>query len=257
MPYRALAACALVCRSWLQRSRFLQFHSDWGSKGIYLDLLYQYQELAELASLLQSPLCTISQHVQKLELDSLSCGSRSDLMQLKTLSNLTYIALADVGGDDEVSGMVDNMQSKDIPAFLACFEQTRSLDLSRFMLESFDDLRYIICSCPHLHYLHLWDIQAEGTVEHLARGSSSSILQPPASLRVLTLFIRGSFGDELLDWLATSAPAAPLEKVELDAQVLMDYPAGGRLLESLGTNLRDLAIDTMLIDEYDDGKGTL
>lgn len=88
-------------------------------------------------------------------------------------------------------------------------------------------------------------------------GRHLSFCNPPRSLRVLSLFIRCSFGDELFNWLATSTPATLLEKVELDAQFLMDYPASGRLLERLGTGLRDLAIDTRLIDEYDDGKGAL
>ncbi|KZP14153.1 hypothetical protein FIBSPDRAFT_896782 [Athelia psychrophila] len=253
---RTLAACALVCRSWLQRSRFLQFDSDWGSKGIHLDLYHQPQGLPELVTLLQSPLCKLSPHVWRLELASLSYGSRSDLMQLTALSHLTYIALWDVGGDDDESGVAGDIQPKDIPHFLACFEQTRSLDLFRITFESFEDLRDIICICPRLHYLHLWDVQAKerSTIDHLARGPPPIILQPTGSLRVLVLSIQCSFGNELSGWLATFTPPALLEKVDLESQFPMDSPAGGRLLERLGAGLRELEINTRLMDEYDDGE---
>lgn len=238
-----------MCRSWLQRSRFLQFGSERGSEGIRLDLYNQPQALPELVTLLQSPLCTISPYIWKITLASLSYGSRSDLMQLAALSNFTYIALGDVG----------DIQRKDIPPFLACFEQIRSLDLFRFTLASFEDLRDIVCSCPRLHYLHLWDIQAEERriTDPPPRGPPPIILQPPGSLRVLVLSMQCAFGNELCDWLAASTPPVLLEKVELEAQFLMDSPASGRLLKRLGAGLRDLAINTSFIDIYEDGEGTL
>lgn len=72
----------------------------------------------------------------------------------------------------------------------------------------------------------------------------------------MTLFIGCSFGDEFFDWLATSIPATLLDNVELEAGFLMDCPGGGRLLERLGSGLRDLAIDARLIGEYDDEEGS-
>lgn len=172
------AACALVCRSWLQHSRFLQFDSAWGSAGICLDLHHQPQALPELASLLRSPFCTISPHVRKLGLVSLSYGSRSDLMQLTTLKDLTHITLGDVGSNNKKSGWANGIQPKVILAFLACFEQIRSLDLSRFVFSSFEDLRCIICSCPRLHSLELWHIDGmeRSTNGRLAHGSTSIIM---------------------------------------------------------------------------------
>ncbi|KZP08863.1 hypothetical protein FIBSPDRAFT_251780 [Athelia psychrophila] len=173
---RDLTNCAMVCRGWIPRSRMNQFESLNFAKHS------SYKRLSPFLDLLSSPHATIAPHVRRIVLNfghEKTLIPKSVFMRIDALFALQSITLSQYTPGD-------HPRVEDIVSSLGLLAELIHLELYYCMLESFSQLRAIVCACRRLRKLCIHGLHPPPTPPQIALYVPlESFLCPP--LQVLKL----------------------------------------------------------------------
>ncbi|KZP04171.1 hypothetical protein FIBSPDRAFT_424738 [Athelia psychrophila] len=146
---RELVSCAMVSRSWARRSRSRQFNS------LHFTTRSSCNRLSPFLDLISSPHTTIAQHVLRIILVFGDAGGDSIptpvFMRIACLHALESITLTRY---DSIAN--DLPRVEEIAAWLGLFTNLRRMELSHFYLDSFNQLRDMVCACRGLESLSFY-----------------------------------------------------------------------------------------------------
>jgi len=223
----ALAACALVCRSWVPASR----------QSLFGEVVIQRENFSDVSNLLCSPSCTITSAAELLRLHELDLF-RSEVWEVVSkLSRITRLWLFD-----------GYMVVSPPPALAPLLCNLDSLVLSGMCFGGLGPLRSLSYHCPQLRELYFWTASSitdkdapfpsmsSITAEHLS--SAAGVLMP----KLTSLNTQ----PELVEWLVRdweNAESFPqLVKLDLDFKYFEIGASTEILLEAVGQTLQNLSL---------------
>lgn len=226
-----LAKCALVCWSWLQRSRSLQFKSlNFGHNS-------DSPCLVSLFDLIRSTTLTVLPYVRRIALCLLIMRTpipRSDFAYLNSFAGLESISLLGylpppTGGEITV---------EDFVTLLGSFRNLKKLELHLWKLDTFEQVRDMVGACHALEELAITNVRASRAPREPLYKPRLPV--PPPPLRLLR--VTGcAFEGELVAWLMSQPPT--IKSLEIGCGAFVSHsPRTGKLLRALRPSLRDLLI---------------
>ncbi|KAJ7089237.1 hypothetical protein B0H15DRAFT_981181 [Mycena belliarum] len=234
----ALAACGLVCRSWLVSSRYhiLKTTPVSLSPG-------NAQQFIELVNHPSSTFCT---HVRSLELLSHNVSGGSFDAQwldpivgtLARLPCVTDMLIANI--------QWGQMNPRTKSTLLDGFPALTHLELWSMHFDSVSHLVQLICSKPLLHILGLDDLAWEDP------SFETSACRVPYGLHSLRL--SNCYKRDILDWLVSHEALPPIHHVQLGAVHPEDTHSIGRFLARLGPDLFTLQLEFSSLDAGGDAE---
>jgi F-box-like len=230
----ALAACALVCRTWVPASRFY----FWETLHITPDTI------STLLKLLNSPTCTITEQVCTVEI--LTGDSWEFVVESNQRENLNRLASATsllLRGSD--LGDTSGEAFRDL---CRSFTGVRKLDLRSWVPESPNDVCELIMSFPALERL---DMKMDWSIEAHELDGLRTFTFPP-HLRILDLCVQYR-GVSMFSWLISNARFPSLSEVKLKYITPWDFDAAQSLLYVLGPSLEKFDIKFT----FDGGKSAI
>lgn len=222
---RTLAACALVAKSWLPRSRYYLF------QNVKLDK----SNMESFISILSAPHRTIAPYTRHLELNV--SGILGDKMwavkaarRLRALAAVRSLSLRGVTNLKGFGGQVQKHLIRALPAI-------EDLEIRYSHLKAFDQLANMVYHCPKLSSLSLHEVEWD-----------DASTDAPLQLEKLpqhwhTLDLSHVDNARVLSWyLAHRASLASFHTVHLNTITAPELPAIGAFLRSLGASLHDLEL---------------
>lgn len=192
--------------------------------------------LIALVDLLRLNALTIAPHVLHIALRLYKFPvQRADFAHFASFSYMESISLK--GYYYSQTPPDGKLQLNDVITLLASLTNLKKLKLDAWMLESFAQLRDIICACRALEELTLIDVDATITPQAPSYKPRISLTPPP--LRVL-LINDVEFEGQLVAWLA-SHPAA-ISSLTLSCGAFLHPNQSGKLLRRSGPSLTHLQI---------------
>lgn len=191
--------------------------------------------LSSFLDLLSSPHATIAPHVRQIILDLSKerfSIPKSVFVRIGALYALQSITLIEYTPGD-------HPRVDDIVTVLGSLVKLKHLELNYCSLESFIQLRDIVCACRGLEWLCILRLHPAPTAPQtpLYVPLSEPFLCPPG-LRVLKV---GNciFGEQLFNWLASCVPSLILSSMWIDSSTVR---LCGHFTRALGSKLEHLSI---------------
>ncbi|KAF7377663.1 F-box domain-containing protein [Mycena sanguinolenta] len=220
-----LQTCALVCRSWVSRSRSHFFER---CPRLESDNARGFRDL------LQSPYCTFLSHVRTIRLNSWEPQDRNfdEILvaaDLRRLENLCALELHVYVSEDAEA--LDSFRAD----FLTAFPAVTRLQLSAYIRNNQSlPLTGLISCFPALRELHVCDMPGAGPYWSL------SSAPPPRGLRSLKL--AGQSSGPILAWLQATSHLPAVDSVSLYKLRNSHIPIVRAALQQIGRALRHLDV---------------
>ncbi|KAJ7089243.1 hypothetical protein B0H15DRAFT_885339 [Mycena belliarum] len=234
----ALAACGLVCRSWLVSSRYHIFKTT--------PVSLRPGNAQQFIELVNHPSSTFCTHVRSLELLSSHVpGGSFDAQWLDPIIG-TLARLPCVTDMFIANIQWGNMNPRTKSALLDGFPALTHLELWSTHFDSVSHLVQLICSKPLLHILGLDDLAWEDP------SFETSACRVPYGLHSLRL--SNCYKRDILDWLVSHEALPPIHHVQLGAVHPEDTHSIGRFLARLGPDLFTLQLEFSSLDAGGDAE---
>jgi hypothetical protein len=229
---RALATCALVCRSWVPRSRTHLF------RHIVLD-----SSIGTFAPLLRSDKCTFAPYVRDISAFR-TFGDPSDHhfdkigKDLKRLTNVTTLRL---------DGIFHACAAWD--GFMCGFKNVTELSVHFHLIGHSNCVLGLIHMLPSLQRLHVMALSP--VIFWTEKPPSPTILIPPQDLtpppRLHSLRIGEESARHLLSWLTWYNRLSQIDTLDLSPFPTTDVPQMKNLLPRMSSNIHHLHLHSEVV----------
>jgi hypothetical protein len=221
MDRTALATCALVCRSWLPRTRY----------HLFSEVIITRRNDAVISKLLSSSTCAITSAVKHLVLQTIDNLDQ----RICRLSNVTQMSLY-------------RFNASRTPVFppINLIPLLRNLESLHIERVSFDwqgvSLLALLRQCSQLQSLSCYSIRNAN--EDAAQSQRLHELEAKITPRLRSLTIHAGVRPFLLAWFGSwwKSAAPPLMKLDLQFRNLADLDDSMSLFEAVGSGLQVLRI---------------
>jgi len=221
-----LAACSLVCRSWLVSTRHHLFSTV---------CLSQTQNALAFCELLESPLVTIQPFVRSLQISSIY-GTRwidEVIPRLEGLSAVTSLRLS-IG--------LQSFSAKTWASLRSTFRMLVKLDMDTVQFHTLAEVVNVIYLFPFLEILVL-----AGNWNQICNDSSfpaAGQYTLPRHLHTLNI----SRPVAMLEWFLSQYPVLTVSRLHLSSIRMSELPCIGKYLKTTGSALQQLALN---FNEYE------